>query len=541
MSELPRLNLVLAGPMGSGKTTIARILAAHLDLPWNDLDHLIVAREGKSIPELFAAGESVFRAAEARAVRSWIQKYPDRSPEILALGGGTLEDPELAELLARKGVIVHLDAPADVLLRRLDQAGLAGRPLLAGNGDPGAELERLRQRRAAGYSRADFTQSTATLPAAAVAVAVLRRLYESHSGPWRQDPRPIANEGSVTQSRGGLPFPAQGTVVLLRDRRLPALHFESLHRRIQAAAVERLVVLERAGGEAAKRPESLLAAWQELAAAGIDRDAAFWTVGGGTLSDLGGLVAHTFKRGLPLFLLPTTLLAQLDAAVGGKNGINFAGAKNIIGTTRLPDAVHLDALFLLTLGDLDLRGGLAEAVKSGLIGDMGLFELIERRGRDFGRRPLPLLEEVTARAAAVKLSIVGGDLQERGERRLLNLGHTLGHALEAATQGGAAPLSHGEAVAIGMIFALRLSRRLGVLEDPLLPERVAAALTSLGLPVAPPALGAGERAALFQALLQDKKRRAAASLWVLVRRSGRCVVRPVERSDWEAEWEDFGR
>jgi 3-dehydroquinate synthetase len=262
--------------------------------------------------------------------------------------------------------------------------------------------------------------------------------------------------------------------------------------------------------------------WRALAAVEAGRDTPLAVLGGGALGDVGGLAAATFKRGLPLALFPTTLLAQVDAAIGGKNAIDLDGIKNAVGAFHDPLLVAIDPLCVLTQAARDWRAGWAEIVKSGLVGDPALFDLCEREGAAIGERRLAVVEEAIRRAAAVKLGIVAVDVRDSGPRRALNLGHTLGHAIEAAAGG---TLLHGEAVAIGLVLAARLSEREGVAEAGL-AERIEAALTGLGLPVRPPAdLDPARVLALAR---QDKKRLGGAVHVVLPVRPGAVEIRSLD-------------
>jgi 3-dehydroquinate synthetase/shikimate kinase len=525
-------DLVLCGPMGSGKTAVGRQLAGWLGWRFRDLDEEIERREATSIKALFDHGEDTFRRAEADALEAWLSSREGAEPEVLALGGGTLEHAGLAERVPQLTTLVHLDAPGSVLASRLSEEARKIRPLLADALEPIATLSVLRATRSAGYSRAAFRVDTTRGDAPEVAVRVLRSAYDPSGGPWAAPAAALeapAAEG-VTAGRGALPWKEELGAVVLWDERLPRSHRDVVLARMRERASSGLI--ERAGGEQAKSEESLTAAWRELAQAGVDRDGALWAVGGGSVTDLAGLVAHTYKRGIALRLLPTTLIGQLDAALGGKNGINLDGRKNQIGTIRLPDSVHLDPLFLLTLDPIDLRGGLAEAVKSAVIGDPELLALLEERGSEAVERSLPVLEEVSARAARVKLEIVSRDLHEGDERRKLNLGHTFGHALEsvAARQGEVLP--HGDAVAIGMVGAARLARRAGELRDDALPDRLESLLGRLDLPAR--LLGKQDREAVFEALAADKKRQRGENVWVLPRRVGETVFRTVPDEDVRA-------
>ena len=527
--------LVLAGPMGAGKSTVGRTLAAYLGATFTDLDDLVVRREGRSIPDLFSDGEARFREAESEAARFWLgNPSPDGEPSVLALGGGTLQAPDIADALLTHTTVLHLDAAPKTLLSRLGDSEIAGRPLLTQAHDPERTLAELVSARADGYDRAQIRVNTEGLSTDEVAVTVLRHLYAPSSGPWAAPPTALAPDtdggDAITVGRGCLSIPRAREAVLVWDTNLPAPHRRVVWPLLRALAAERLICVDRAGGEAAKSTESFAAGWEALLEAGVDRDTPVWVAGGGTLTDVGGFWAATFKRGLNLHLLPTTLLAQLDAALGGKNGINLRGVKNIVGTIRLPTSVSLDPLFLLTLDERDLRGGLSEAIKSGLIGDPELVKLISDETTRIASRALPVLESISARAATVKLQVVARDLLERGERRALNLGHTLGHALEAVSRPWPSPISHGEAVAIGMVFAARLARQVGALEALDLPESLAHLLDRLGLPNTLPTLTPDEHAHLRRALGHDKKRAHGESIWALPVRPGRVICTAVPQS-----------
>jgi 3-dehydroquinate synthetase/shikimate kinase len=532
VSHHPERDLVLCGPMGSGKTAVGRQLARWLGWRFRDLDDEIVRREGAGIKELFDRGEDAFRRAEADALEAWLSSRDGAAPEVLALGGGTLEHAGLADRVQELTTLVHLDAPGSVLASRLGEEARKARPLLAEALEPIATLSVLRATRSSGYARAAFRVDTTRGDTPQVAVRVLRSAYDPVGGPWAAPAEALdaPSADGVTVGRGALPWPEEQGAAVLWDQNLPHSHRDVVRARMRERAPAGL--LERDGGEAAKSEESLTAAWRELLQAGVDRDGALWAVGGGSLTDLAGLVAHTFKRGIALRLLPTTLVGQLDAALGGKNGINLDGRKNQIGTIRLPESVHLDPLFLLTLDAIALRGGLSEAVKSGLIGDPGLLDLLEERGADALERELPILEQVSMRAARVKLDIVSRDLNEQDERRKLNLGHTFGHALEGVAARDGEVLPHGDAVAIGLVGAARLARRVGELQDDGLPDRLESLLGRLELPAR--LLGKQDREAVFEALAADKKRQSGENVWVLPRRVGELVCRSVPDQDVRA-------
>jgi 3-dehydroquinate synthetase/shikimate kinase len=517
----PGRDLALAGPAGSGKTSVGRELARLLGRSFEDLDGLTEAREGRSVSQLFEGGESVFRAAERRAAESWLERGGARA-RVLALGGGTLEDAELAGHITRSATLVTLDAGAEVLALRLGESGRRSRPLVSGCGDTVAALARLRRERSGGYARAVATIDTEALSIRDAAVAVLRALYSPAAGPWLEPPRPLARDlecaRGVSLGRGAAKVEPSGRLFVLRDAGLPEVHRSRLGSALGAAST-----LDLPAGEQAKTADVLGRAWGALLDAGAERSTAIHAEGGGALTDVAGLVAATFKRGLPLHLHPTTLIGQLDAALGGKSAINLRGVKNVVGTVRLPESVQIDPLYLTTLSRRELSGGLAEAVKCALIGDPELLALVESGARDLLDSSLPLLERVVERAARVKLSLVRQDLHENGPRQLLNLGHTLGHALESASLASGRPLGHGEAVSIGLVFSARLARAVGLLEERELPERVERSLAALGLPTVPQEGGAALREVVREALGQDKKRQGGRQTWVLPLAPGRVV------------------
>ncbi len=536
MTAPPR-GLALAGPMGAGKTSACRLLARWLDREPVDLDERIVAREGRTIPELFAEGEPRFRRAEREALEALLAEGR-LAERVLALGGGTLEHAEIVARLAREAIVVHLDAPGGELAGRLAASDRAGRPLIAGldRGAAAERLEALRRERADGWRRATLRVDTSGLDERGTAVAVLRALWGPPAGPWAEEPRPVLDGAEdVVLGRGAAPRPcAGGGDALLVDAGLPAPHRRALDATFGAAHV-----FERLGGERAKSWPSLVGLWDQMLHAGLDRDARLIAVGGGTLTDLGGLAAHTFKRGLAAEYVPTTLLGQVDAALGGKTGINLDHVKNVVGTFRPPRRVHLDPLYVPTLEPVDLRGGLAETYKSGLIGDPGLGACLAGTVVEGRLASLARLEEIVARAARVKLDIVARDLEEAGPRRALNLGHTLGHALEAEAALRGSEIAHGDAVAIGIVFAVRLAARLGRLAEAAMLERVPAELEALGLPVRAEEFGPRDAAALLAAMRADKKRASGRLVFVLPVRTGELAFEAVAERDVRAALEEF--
>ena len=272
-------------------------------------------------------------------------------------------------------------------------------------------------------------------------------------------------------------------------------------------------------GEEAKTLTTLDSVYHRFAAIPLGRNDAVVALGGGVVGDLAGFAAATWNRGVPVVQLPTTLLAQVDAAIGGKTGVNLAEGKNLVGAFHQPVAVLADTATLATLPPRERRAGLGEAAKYGFIADPELLDLLEARPDAAVEGDPDVLTEVVRRGVAVKARIVGADEREAGERALLNYGHTIGHAIETFT--GYGTYRHGEAVALGMVAAARLGELMG-LSEPGLADRTVALLDRLGLPTGGVRADPSE---LWSLLERDKKARDGVR-FVICRRPGEAVLVP---------------
>jgi 3-dehydroquinate synthase len=277
--------------------------------------------------------------------------------------------------------------------------------------------------------------------------------------------------------------------------------------------VARLVI---PAGEGAKSLGQASALYDRLIDLNADRHTLVVAIGGGVVGDLAGFVAATYARGLPLFMIPTTLLAQVDSSVGGKVGVNHPKAKNIIGAFHQPCGVWIDTETLTTLPDRELRCGLAEVVKYGVILDAEFFDFVEANAEAIlDREPEPL-RRIIARSCALKAQVVSADeREETGLRAVLNFGHTIGHAIESVA-GYSGRFQHGEAVAVGMVAECRLAERLGWLIPPI-TERITRLLERLGLPISAPGL---DPDLLLSAMGKDKKNRRGKIRFVLPKELG---------------------
>lgn len=304
----------------------------------------------------------------------------------------------------------------------------------------------------------------------------------------------------------------------LPGRRVAMIADESVHQLYRSgrlgAAPWKGETITFPAGEKSKTRDSWARLSDTLIERGFGRDSALIALGGGVTGDLAGFVAATYMRGVPYLQVPTTLLAMVDASVGGKTGVDTPQGKNLIGAFHPPAAVIADPQTLATLPDRDYRAGLAEAVKHGLIADRGYFEWIESNALALTSRGLAPLTRLIRRSVQIKAEVVSGDERDSGRRAILNAGHTVAHALERIS---GYELPHGEAVALGLLVECELAEQLG-LASAGLRNRVAALLGRLGLPVRlPPRL---ERSALFGSMATDKKNRTGQVHFALPRRLG---------------------
>ncbi len=461
--------LVLIGFMGAGKSSAARAL--HRDAL--DSDAEVVRRAGTPIPELFAReGEAAFRAREEEVVLDLLARAETGRP--VALGGGAVLSPRVQAAL-RRHTVAWLEVDLESAWTR---ASRSDRPLARDR----AAFARLHAEREPLYARlADAFLPDGALPAAVGALRTLRkptRLVWSRAHPvW-------VGEEAWPEVR-----PAD---VLISDETVAALH---------AARLGELPVLTFPPGEEHKTLATAERLWRALAARGTTRAARVVALGGGVVGDVAGFVAATYQRGLPVVQVPTTLVAQVDSALGGKTGVDLPEGKNYVGAFHQPEAVHVVPSTLATLPEAERAAGYAEVLKTALIAGGALWERVAR-----GEAPDAAMVLDCVRT---KLRVVDADERDGGRRQVLNLGHTVGHAIETTT--GYARFRHGEAVGLGLLAALRLS---GQRE---LRARVAELLAAQGLPTR---LEGADPDAVAEATRADKKRVGAEVPFVLLEAPG---------------------
>jgi len=501
-------NIVVTGFMGTGKTAVGREVARWLGRPFVDMDAEIEARAGKSIPRIFAEdGEAAFRRMEA----ALCEELSAQNGLVIATGGGALVDPTNRALMMGSGTVVCLTCDVDEILRRVSDN--LDRPLLD-VADPHAEIVRLLEARREAYAAIPWQIDTTGLPIEEIAerVAALADVitlsvhypggeYSIHIGDGL-----LAHVGGALRAAG---VPEGGRVAVVSNPVVAPLYGARVGEALRSAGLQPFACTIP-DGEQHKTLATVASLYEQFLAGGLDRSGTVLSLGGGVTGDVAGFAAATFMRGVRFIQVPTTLLAMVDASVGGKTGVDLPQGKNLVGAFKQPELVVIDPTVLATLPSEEFRSGMAEVIKHGVIGDQDLFAELETTTRNTQH---VIRNTQIARALRVKIAIVEEDPYERGRRAVLNLGHTVGHGLE---QSSGFSLRHGEAVSIGMVAAARIAVELGY-AAPALADRIEAVLSAWGLPVRCPSI---EADAIREAMAHDKKRRGRRLRWVLPRAIG---------------------
>ncbi len=519
------MDVVLVGLPGSGKSAIGRRLAHRHGASFVDLDDSIEKAAGRTIPDIFASeGEAAFRAMEQAAVAALGAADPEPLiRRVVATGGGTIVDPRNRWALYRGRLAVWLDGRPEVLAQRLRRSPNV-RPLVTGR-DPIGTIRGLARDRerfyAAGHrlnsasevgtlvDRVDEIAATAVSTGAGAGTVLLRA--DTASG------HIVLGQGIAAAELGVALGGAGGRrAILISEPGAWAAVGASIAERLAADgwSIERVMLPQ---GEDAKRLAVIEAAARDLARLRAERGEPLVAIGGGALGDAAGFLAATWLRGVPLIHIPTTLVAQIDSSIGGKTGVDLVEGKNLVGAFHQPMAVIIDVDVLRSLPERQRRAALGEAVKMAALGDERLFALLEDEGEAIARGDDAAFEsgvvaEAVERAAWAKVVVVTADEREQGAdagRIALNLGHSLGHAVEAA--GGFGELLHGEAVATGLRAAARIGVELDVTPAGR-AARIEALLTRLGLASAPLPYSLD---VVLGALATDKKHAGGALRWVL--------------------------
>ena len=499
-------HIFLYGPVGVGKSTTGKILARHLNLPFVDSDEVIETNAGQSISEIIAQqGEAACRDLETAALKQIIND----EDSVIALGGGALLRDENRALVENHGSVIFLAAELHTLLKRLD-SDANKRPLLAG--DLRERLISLLAKRKEHYDsfRLRFDANLAPEQLAWQMQVTLGRFHLSAMGKYDVT---VGQVSSLTN------FPMQNPMIVT-DENVAKFYLGRMKSILRAAGCEPKSMVIPAG-EGYKNLETVSLLWKSFLQNGLDRKSTVIALGGGVIGDMAGFAASTYMRGINWVAVPTTLLSMVDASLGGKTGFDLPEGKNLIGSFYPPKLVLADPSLLLTLPDRELRSGMAEVVKHGILSDPELFHVCSR-GLDWVKDNL---EEIVKRAMAVKIKVIEDDPYEKGFRAALNLGHTVGHAVELVSR---FELRHGEAIAIGMVSETKYAERIGVAQRGV-ADAIANVLTGFGLPTQiPDALPKPE---IIRAMRVDKKKNAKSVRFALPAEIGR--VELVDVSDLE--------
>jgi shikimate kinase/3-dehydroquinate synthase len=541
--------ITITGVFGVGKTTVANLVAQRLGWDVVDADDVLVELAGKEVGVIFEEqGEAAFREIEAEA----FAKLAGRRNVVVAAGGGAPVHDVTRRSMVEAGLVVCLKATPETVVQRMEAKEQGRpRPMLAGD-NALARARRLIDQRAAVYALADFTIETDGMTPTEIADEIVR-FYQARGERAFERPGRVAQ---LSRTPSVLPpivdAPSATTVIRTASGEYPAYvtwgaleRLGDITKRTTRARRAFLISdeavmsqwgetavssLREAGldvashtipsGDGSKSLEQAAEVYDWLASQRAERRDAIVALGGGMVNDFSGFIAGTYLRGMPVVQAPTSLLAMVDASIGGKTAVNHAGAKNIVGLFYQPKAVVADVSTLKTLPKRALIEGMGEVIKHALIRDPELLVVLEARLDDLMALEPELTTQVLARNVQIKGAVVSEDERETGGvRELLNYGHTLGHAFEAA--GGYEALLHGEAVAVGMIAAAEIGRRVGITPEALV-DRQRILIERSGLPLKPPK--GIDRARVVTALALDKKIVAGGQRWVLLEDVGRPIV-----------------
>lgn len=515
-------NIILTGFMGTGKTTIGRLLAARTGRIFVDTDELIVQRAGQSIAAIFETkGAATFRRMEHEIAR----ELSKSKGAVIATGGRLMLDPENAALLEPDSLVLSLSAQPEEILARL-AADAVRRPLLEVD-EPEKRVAELLHEREEGYARYPQISTSGRSPDA-VAAEIIERFdlqaevatAAAKAGPARHlmVTHPdghydvVVGKGMLQRLADHVPL-GDAPFVVVSDSHVAPLYAPFIE---EAAAI-----ITIPAGEQHKTLDTVRYLYDRFLEANLDRKSVVVALGGGVVGDITGFAAATYMRGVRFIQCPTSLLAMVDASVGGKTGVDLPQGKNLVGAFKQPAAVLVDLTTLHTLPPSQFAAGMAEAVKHGLIAGEGLFRRMEGRDwkvPDVFQSPVSNLQTLVLDAIRVKRDVVQSDPFEMGRRAILNLGHTFAHAIE---QVSGYAVGHGKAVAMGLVAATNLSIALGHCPASLQP-RLESVLQGVYLPIRIPT--ALDPEAMLEAMQRDKKKAAGKLRFVLLSGVGNVFV-----------------
>lgn len=532
--KLGNTNIILVGMMGAGKTTVGKALASSLGKEFIDSDHEIQERTGVKISVIFEIeGEAGFRRRESEVLIELVKK----NNIVLATGGGAVLNQENRRLLERSGIVIYLRASVNDLYRRTRHD--KNRPLLQTQ-NLFARLNELYIQRDALYREtAHVIMDSGRQGVRYLIQKLINKLISINLNQIQQNNKQnimqtISVDFTTSSEKRSYPIHighgvldqvdlilsciSQKRVAIVSNTTVAPLYLEKLRTALEKQGVTSVPII-LPDGEIHKNWETLNLIFDALLKNHCERNTTILALGGGVVGDLTGFAAATYLRGVPFIQIPTTLLSQVDSSVGGKTGINHQLGKNMIGAFYQPRMVLTDSATLNTLPDRELRAGLAEIIKYGLIRDPAFFDWLEQNMHRLLVRDPITLNEAIQRSCENKAEIVATDEREKGVRALLNLGHTFGHAIENGM--GYGVWLHGEAVAIGIVLAAELSRRMKLISEGDV-HRIRKIFIQAGLPVMAPKMPP-ER--YLQLMMLDKKVDSGRTRFILLNRIGEAVMR----------------
>jgi shikimate kinase/3-dehydroquinate synthase len=529
-------NIYLTGFMATGKSRVGAQVASELEWKYVDSDHFIEDNTGQTVSEIFAEhGEEYFRRMEFEAIK----RISQESSQIIALGGGSLKNPEIYQLIQKDSLLICLWAPEEIISERIGRK--ESRPLMAGLSDE-ERLQKIRamiDERKSMYNLADFHMDGSdarTIEKISDQLIHKLKIWEKRSilvHPSETAPYPIFIGknlcADIDEILNGLHI--QSEFLVVSDANVAKKQFKKLN-----------LIKEKVGncksfvfnpGEQFKNLQTLNRLYSFMLRRGYTRSTTLLQFGGGVVGDMAGFGAATYQRGIPFIQIPTTLLSMVDSSVGGKVAVNHPEGKNMIGAFYQPKAVIIDTEVLSTLSDTEYISGLAEVVKYGVIYDEDFFSYLEANAEKLIKRDHTVLIPVIQKCCQIKAEVVGQDERETGIRAILNFGHTFGHAIEKLTD--YTEFSHGIAVGLGMRVASRVSVLTGRWSESD-HQRMCTLLNKLDFPK----FYNVDKAAAWQAMAIDKKAEKGKRNYILPIKMGQVEkVSNVEQNIIDQAWDEI--
>jgi shikimate kinase/3-dehydroquinate synthase len=521
-------NLILIGFMGSGKDSVGKEISKRTNLTFLSMDDYIEFKEKRTINKIFEeSGEDYFRKTEKKI----LAEIKNIKNVVIATGGGIVKDEKNRNILSKMGKVVYLYANLNAVKNRLKKDKT--RPLIKDR-DNIINIYNERMKKGV-YEFADKKIDTSSIIPEQVAKKIIKEFKiktEGKEGSLKT--LKVKTESRIYPIHIGYDFFAgnkslidlktkSDKTAIISNPMVGALYVDEIEKILIKEGIKPWICIIP-DGEKHKTLDNVKAVYDFMLKENFDRSATILAVGGGVIGDLAAFVASTYKRGIHLIHIPTTLIAQTDSSIGGKTGVDHPLGKNMIGTFYQPDMVLIDIKKLLTLPEKEFRNGLAEVIKYGIVNDATLFDILEKKQEKIFNRDIDLLKEIVMKCVQIKKKIVEEDeKEEKGIREVLNYGHTIGHIIEALT--GYSKYSHGQAVAMGMVKEAELARRENTLSKNDF-SRIKKLIDNYDLPTSIP--GNIKNNDMKNYVAQDKKVRKGKIRLPVPTRIGKIMMKEVE-------------